>query len=142
MDSRRGRSDAAHSESIYGRPGGHSVYEPVEAEDDPFSPPHPANARSRRDSQSTFFGRNDDYSGDAPHQQQQPRPSGGRTSLYGQPRHEEDVKTAAPWEEDNGGAFDIYADFNNAGPRYSGAPALETLGSGKDGYVPRRGCIH
>lgn len=125
MDSRRTRrTETSNSESVYGRAAGRSIYEPVEEDDDPFTPPV-EHARSRRDSSSTFFGRND--VGD-----DGPRQSGGRTSLYGQPR-QEPVKSA-PWEEDSGGAFDIYADFNNAGPRYSGAPNLDALGSsGKDG---------
>ncbi|KAF8315605.1 hypothetical protein DL93DRAFT_839469 [Clavulina sp. PMI_390] len=48
---------------------------------------------------------------------------------------EEPMKSSVPWDEDTGGAFDIYADFNNAGPRYPGAQVLDTIGSsGKDGY--------
>jgi hypothetical protein len=60
-----------------------------------------------------------------------PRQSGGRSSLYGQPRIEP-VKDA-DWEEDGGEPFDIYADFNNAGPRYSGAQNLNDLGKAGSG---------
>lgn len=131
MDSRRSRrTDTEKTESMFGRAAGQTVYEPVDAEDDPFTPPVDTK-RSRRDSQSTFFGRNDDFGED----NEQPRQSGGRTSLYGQPR-QEPVKGGAPWEEDNGGAFDIYADFNNVGPRYSGAQTLETIAPpGNNGCV-------
>jgi len=134
MDSRRSRrADTEKTESVLGRGGGRSVYEPVEVEDDPFTP-QTDTKRSRRDSQSTFFGRNDDFGEEG---SEQPRESGGRASLYGQPR-QEPVKGGLPWEEDTGGAFDIYADFNNVGPRYSGAQNLnpEALAPpGNDGYV-------
>lgn len=130
MAPRHERRDT-NEESVYGRAASgqqmRSVYEPVEADDDPFTPPVDTK-RSRRDSQSTFFGRNDYEDDDG-----QPRQSDGRTSLYGQPRQE--PLKSVPWEEDTGGAFDIYADFNNAGPRYAGAPNLETLATGKDGCV-------
>ena len=140
MASRHERTETVQSESIYGRASGRSVYEPVEVEDEPFTPTvsnphanHPSNL-SRRDSSSTFFGRNNDPFASNVDPDPNTRPSGGRTSLYGQPRHEDDAK-AAPWEADAGGTFDIYADFNNAGPRYGGAPPLETLATSRDGYV-------
>ena len=97
MDSRRSRrADTEKTESVFGRAGGGTVYEPVEAEDDPFTP-RADTKRSRRDSQSTFFGRNDEFGEGG----ERPRQSDGRTSLYGQPR-QEPVKGGSPWEEDNG----------------------------------------
>ena len=118
-------------ESFYGAPGNRqsTSYAPVEhnPEDDPFTPP----PRGRRDSASTFFGRNDEKG----EYEMQSRPSGGRASLYGQPRQEPVKYDEDP--EDGATAFDIYADFNNAGPRYSGAQNLNAVGkAGADGYVP------
>ncbi|TFK48777.1 hypothetical protein OE88DRAFT_1634014 [Heliocybe sulcata] len=72
----------------------------------------PGQERQRRDSSSSFF--NPNYG--------QPTPSAGynRNSYFMQGR-EEPVKGGRDEEEAHDDSWDVYADFNNAGPRYSTA---------------------
>jgi hypothetical protein len=99
-------------DSFYAPTRTQSVYEPVYAEDDPFSPPVPAHTNSlsnvHRGSSALQRGQNgalsyEDASADEK-----------RGSYY--PRSE-------PVKGDEE-AWDVYADFNNSGPRYSGAVNL------------------
>ena len=99
-------------DSFYAPTRGQSVYEPVYAEDDPFSPPVPANKSSQSNAQrpSSAFHRGDN---NAPIYTEDAYTDEKRGSYY--PRSE-------PVKGDE--AWDVYADFNNAGPRYSGAVNL------------------
>jgi hypothetical protein len=94
----------------------------------PTSPAHAANAsnaaatRTRHDSSSSFFNPNSGLPPGAAN----PRPSAGyNRSSYFDTGREEPVKgsyEAAGAEEGEG--WDVYADFNNAGPKYSTAFGL------------------
>lgn len=81
-----------------------------------------ADGRERRDSSSTFFGRNVDEYGNSllgP-----PRGDAGYSSdsYRAQPGRVEPVKGLHDDEEQGGaGGWNVFADFNNAGPRYSTA---------------------
>lgn len=78
--------------------------------------------RERRDSASTFFGRNvDEYGPETRHDDYN-----NRNSFFAQAPRTEPVKGLGNDEADAtpGSAWDVFADFNNAGPRYSGANNL------------------
>lgn len=94
-------------------------------------------ATGRRDSQSTFFGRNgEDYN---PQQLQyeseplrdHPGDFGGQSYPH-RPYAIEPVKGGADEEPGQGAGWDVYADFNNAGPRYSNVPFAAAI-KGNDG---------
>ncbi|EPQ54829.1 hypothetical protein GLOTRDRAFT_116588 [Gloeophyllum trabeum ATCC 11539] len=97
--------------SFYGAPGRRSV----DALNADF--PAPGQERARRDSSSSFFN---------PNYGARPTPSAGyNRSSYFHPGREEPVKGGLHDEEEAlagpADSWDVYADFNNAGPRYSAA---------------------
>ncbi|KAF9516349.1 hypothetical protein BS47DRAFT_1381074 [Hydnum rufescens UP504] len=107
-------------DSFYAPTRTQSVYEPVYAEDDPFSPPVPGHKNTLSNAQrgsSTF-----------------PRDQNGAPSH--EDAYADEKREPVKGDEE---AWDVYADFNNSGPRYSGAVNLATdptvTGPGtRDGY--------
>ncbi|EIW52438.1 uncharacterized protein TRAVEDRAFT_156213 [Trametes versicolor FP-101664 SS1] len=101
----------------------------VDALNNDFPPPGPPGGRTRADSASSFYGANrasraDPFDAGTPSAGYN-RASyfdGGRTAPVKPGVDEESQAAADP-------AWDVYADFNNAGPRYSTA-----FGMGDDGY--------
>ncbi|KAG8885375.1 hypothetical protein FRB98_001829 [Tulasnella sp. 332] len=98
----------------------------------------------RRDSQSTFFGRNgEDYNPQQPQYESYPLRDhnaeyAGHSTYPPPPDAIEPVKGGYdddPGDVGKGAGWDIYADFNNNGPRYSNVPFAGTM-KGNDGYRP------
>ncbi|KAG8920289.1 hypothetical protein FRC02_000993 [Tulasnella sp. 418] len=107
--------------SFYGGRRSQDVFRKAEAQ-------QPPRQRERRDSHSTFFGKHvEDYSADqqdyrSPRSPDYPPTGRGSHSAHGR---DEEANAGA------GGGWDVFADFNNAGPRYSTA-----FGVKNDGYQP------
>ncbi|KAI0049446.1 hypothetical protein FA95DRAFT_1489196 [Auriscalpium vulgare] len=102
---------------------------PAQPQEDYASPPptsQPFDPRSRRDSSSSFFNPNAPARASTELLRTQPAPY-DRGSYYDTGR-QEPVKGGYDEEERLGGnndaGWDVYADFNNAGPRYSTAFGL------------------
>ncbi|KAI0671169.1 hypothetical protein C8Q78DRAFT_974481 [Trametes maxima] len=92
----------------------------VDALNTDFPPPGPP-ARPRADSASSFYGANRASRADF-HDAAQPTAGYNRTSYFDAGRTEPvNFKPGQDEESQGEGAWDVYADFNNAGPRYSTA---------------------
>ncbi len=98
------------------------------------SPPSLSDHRARRDSSSSFF--NPNATGNLPRGAADParaQSAGYNRMSYLDTGREEPVKGGNDeFERPNEGGWDIYADFNNAGPRYSNAFGL---GPSEPAYV-------
>ncbi len=105
-----------------------STYEPLNPEDDPFSPPNYSTNDTLYHTQGQPYGGNHDG-----------YPPANTTSTYdpppGNPRTEP-VKMGDE-ETDASRGWDVYADFNNTGPRYSGAGNLGAALA----VTTREGCV-
>jgi hypothetical protein len=86
--------------------------------------PHPPAGRAGRDDASSFFS--PDPSQASMDRLGGRRASGGYNSSTFYPGREEPLKGGRDEEEE---AWDVYADFNNAGPRYSTAFASPSVNS-------------
>lgn len=89
---------------------------------DPSTPQFQPAERMRHDSASSFYNPNGPSRASAEHFAQQPPAGYNRTSYFDTGRTE---PVKGGYDEEDGAfrdePFDIYADFNNAGPRYSKA---------------------
>ncbi|KAF8334684.1 uncharacterized protein EI90DRAFT_3049835 [Cantharellus anzutake] len=118
----------SQTDSVYAPTRAHSTYEPLSPEDDPFSPPiySPGDAPSRTPGQSSG-GKQDTYP-----------PSMARISSYDPPPGNPRTEPVKMGDEETGAGtgWDVYADFNNSGPRYLGAGNLSTaiMASTREGY--------
>ena len=97
----------------------------VDALNRDYAAPPPSDQRARRDSSSSFF--NPDGTGPLPRGAAPSRmhSAGYNRMSYLDAGREEPVKGGNDEAEGpNEGGWDVYADFNNAGPRYSHAFGL------------------
>ena len=78
-------------------------------------------ARARRDSSSSFFNPN---AMPQPHERGQPPSAGYNRASYWDAGREEPVKGGYEEDPTHEPGFDVFADFNNTGPRYSNAFGL------------------
>ncbi|KAF8607018.1 hypothetical protein BDV93DRAFT_468734 [Ceratobasidium sp. AG-I] len=114
-----GRSQVS---SFYGRPSSNMdslPRQPRQHAQDPASPNTPGTG-NRRDSTSSFF-RPDEYGATQGLDYDSTNRRGGgydRTSYYGIDGPKGDLGTRGK-DEETGQEWDVYADFNNAGPRYA-----------------------
>lgn len=137
MDSanRRSRTLEARSQtdSVYVPGRAQSTYEPIGPEDDPFSPPnYSTNDPLYRPQVQPYDGNHNTY----------PASSSSYDPPPGNPRTEP-VKMGDE-ETGTGGGWDVYADFNNTGPRYSGAGSLSAAlaATTREGYVRIYNFVH
>ncbi|KAJ3556762.1 hypothetical protein NM688_g1846 [Phlebia brevispora] len=85
----------------------------------PSTPHYGQPERTRHDSASSFYNPNGPSRTSAEHWAQQPPAAGYNSSSYFDAGRTEPVKGG--YDEERDEPFDIYADFNNTGPRYSKA---------------------
>jgi hypothetical protein len=106
----------------------------VDALNRDYAPPSLSDHRARRDSSSSFF--NPNATGNFPRGAAEParvNGAGYNRMSYLDAGREEPVKGGNDeFERPNEGGWDVYADFNNAGPRYSHAFGL---GQSEPAYV-------
>ncbi|KAI0299534.1 hypothetical protein BC826DRAFT_1117272 [Russula brevipes] len=104
------------------------------------APPPASDQRSRRDSSSSFF--NPAAVGNLPRGAAEPSRAHGagynRMSFFDAGREEPVKGGYDEVEQPNEGGWDVYADFNNAGPRYSNAFALGNSESSYQQLTPPR----
>lgn len=131
MASRRDPDTRSQVSSFYGRPSSNMdtlSRQPRAQHADPMSPNTPG--VNRRDSTSSFFRPEEYGAGEGLNYDSTNRRGGGydRSSYYALDGPKGDLGTANKDEE-----WDVYADFNNAGPRYATAPFQQD-----NGYRPLR----
>jgi hypothetical protein len=106
----------------------------VDALNRDYAAPSLSDHRARRDSSSSFF--NPNATGNLPRGAAEPtrvNGAGYNQMSYLDAGREEPVKGGNDeFERPNEGGWDVYADFNNAGPRYSHALGL---GQSEPAYV-------
>lgn len=109
-----------------GRSGASSFYQAQggDGSQDPFSSQPPSQRQRRRESQSTFFGRGgEEYAPQNLDYQSQYGSRGAGYNNESYSRHPDAIEPVKGGmdEEPGTAGWDVYADFNNAGPRYSTA---------------------
>ncbi|KAI0320954.1 hypothetical protein OF83DRAFT_457197 [Amylostereum chailletii] len=102
--------------SFYGRQSADALHQDYPPPSAPPGGPH-----GRRDSTSSFFNPN---AMPQPHERGQPPSAGYNSRSYYDAGREEPVKGHYADEGGQEAGFDVFADFNNAGPRYSSAFGL------------------
>ncbi|CAE6442788.1 unnamed protein product [Rhizoctonia solani] len=114
MATRKDFDSRSQVSSFYGRPSSQMNI------DSAAQPPQPVN---RRDSNSSFF-RPDEYGASGDYDSANRRGGGyDRSSYIGLDNPKGDIGAAGKDEE-----WDVYADFNNAGPRYATTPFQQDTG--------------
>ncbi|KAG8775517.1 hypothetical protein FRC12_001441 [Ceratobasidium sp. 428] len=121
MASRRDADTRSQVSSFYGRPSSVANIDTHARQPQTLNTPGTAKD-NRRDSTSSFF-RPDEYGATQglDYNDTVNRRGGGydRTSYFGLDGPKGDIGTQGGKDEENGN-WDVYADFNNAGPRYAG----------------------
>ncbi|KAG8684902.1 hypothetical protein FRC08_013424 [Ceratobasidium sp. 394] len=118
MASRRDPDTRSQVSSFYGRPSSVANVDSLSRQPQQTNTPG-ATRDTRRDSTSSFF-RPEEYGVQGLEYGTANRRGGGydRTSYFGLDGPKGDVGTQGGKDEENA-EWDVYADFNNAGPRYA-----------------------
>lgn len=128
MASRRDADTRSQVSSFYGRPSSVANVDSLSRQPQPSNTPGAARD-TRRDSASSFFRPEEHGAAEGLDYNTANRRGGGydRTSYFGLDGPKGDIGTRGGKDEENAD-WDVYADFNNAGPRYA-APFIQD-----DGY--------
>ncbi|KAF8645181.1 hypothetical protein AX16_008008 [Volvariella volvacea WC 439] len=103
--------------SFYGGP--RASFDPLNSDFPASSQQHQQQFRTQQ--QGTFRGRDDASSFFSPERTGQPNSAGYNRNSFFNAGREEPLKGGRDEEDGQRGAWDVYADFNNTGPRYSSA---------------------